>query len=538
MASTSSGDPLPLAALSVPVTPRPSTASRGLGRYRPSRDFHASIRVRLTLWYVALLAVVLVAFSVGIYIFLIAHISSSVGDVERTYHHLYQKAALKAETRNGYIPPGVRQQIREVPRNSGELGQLGVYYQSLNDASTAHGEYERGLPQRGLLKGDATAVLLNAVSAGCHPTPSNNVWCAWPVQDQSGRVQGVVAIYGSLSAVVQSENEVRTALFLGVPLSLLIALLGGWFLASRALSPIEQVRLTAQSITATDLSRRIGLNRDDELGRLARTLDEMIAGLDSAFKEQRRLTADVSHELRTPLSVIQAQASLALRRSRTPEEYATVIASIQEETQRMGKMVENLLLLARAEAGQEVLERDPVRLDVVARWAVAQLEEMAQAREVLLVRSLKPVIVIGDMAKLQQMTLNLLHNAIKYTPPGGTVRVRVSAADGEAVLTVSDTGVGIPEAGVAHVFERFFMTDRARSEGGSGLGLSIVHWIVEAHQGTITVQSKEGAGSTFSVRIPCEESQLDELPAPRLPPAPRAKRLKGVTKSEPLEVDA
>jgi two-component system OmpR family sensor kinase len=503
-----------------------------LRRVYPLGEFKRSIRLRLTLWYVALLAVVLIAFSVGIYIFLIAHIASEIGDVERTYHHLYDRAALRASTAQGAIPASVKQGLKDVPRDSGELGQLGVYYESLLDAGPT-GEYHVALSQLAALRANAQSVLLNAIPAGCHPARGNNVWCAWPVVNHRGEVQGVVAIYGSLSAVVQSEDEVRTALTLGIPLSLLIALAGGWMLASRALSPIEQLRLTAQSITATDLSRRIGMERDDELGRLARTLDEMIAGLDSAFTEQRRLTADVSHELRTPISVIQAQASLALRRTRSPQEYEVVLASIHEETERMGRIVEDLLMLARAEAGQEVLEHDPVRLDVVARWAVSQLEDAARGREVNLVSAFEPSMVVGDQGKLQQMTLNLLDNAIKYTPSGGTIRIRVDTDAGSAKLVVSDTGVGIPKDSLPHVFDRFFMTDRSRSEGGSGLGLSIVHWIVEAHMGTVFVESSEGVGSTFTVSIPMHNDDGGARSPSVRTSAPRTRRLRSVTARPP-----
>lgn len=492
------------------------------GARLPVGDWWGSIRVRLTLWYVSLLAVVLLAFSVGVYFFLIAHISSEVGDVENTFKKLYTNAALTPRS------------LLTVPRDSSLFGQLGIYYQSRLDASPGAEEII-ALPRVRELRAEATAVILGSQPAGCNGTPDNHLQCAWLVTNRRHVVVGVVAMQGSLAAVVQSENELRTAIIIGVPVSVLIALIGGWMLASRALSPIEQLRLTAQSITATDLSRRIGMQRDDELGRLAKTLDEMIAGLDSAFNEQRRLTADVSHELRTPLSVIQAQTSLALKRDRTPQEYAAVLNSIQEESERMSKIVEDLLLLARAEAGQEVLEHDPVRLDVITRWAVEHVRGMAQDRQITLSMSLKPVMVTGDSGRLRQMVLNLVHNAIKYTDAGGAVRVRVVGKEEMAALTVADTGAGIDESSLPHIFERFYVADRSRAERGSGLGLSIVHWIVVAHGGAIDVRSKAGAGSTFTVSLPVATQPTDgsDKPPPisrlrgprRMPRSPAVKRV-------------
>jgi heavy metal sensor kinase len=487
-----------------------------LAKYLPFGEPGRSIRARLTLWYVSLLAVVLVGFSVGVYIFLLASFSFEVNGITNAYQKLLTDEASQA--------PGNLRTLK-LSEGSNLIGQPAVDYQSRNDIGGPH--IHSGPPLYASTITDNEAALLDPKRQGCHPIDQNHFSCTWLVYPRNRtrltQAQGAVTFQASRSSVAHAENQLLTALIVGIPVSLLIALGGGWIFASRALSPLEELRRTTQSITATDLSRRIGINRDDELGRLAQTIDGMIERLDSAFKEQRRLTADVSHELRTPLSVIQAQTTLALKRDRSGKEYVTVLASIQEETERMSRIVEDLLLLARAEAGQEVIERDPVRLDVMARWAGEHCMAMAEEKQVELVLALRPVMIDGDAGRIRQMALNLVHNAVKYTEPGGRVRVRVASKNGVASLEVHDTGVGIDERSLPHIFERFYMVDRSRSkaEGGSGLGLAIVHWIVEAHEGTIAVESTSGTGTVFTVRIPMHAF---EQPRPPVTIEPKSKR--------------
>ena len=320
----------------------------------PFRELTRSIRVRLTIWYVSLLAVVLIAFAVGVYFFLLASISSEVSLVQHSYEKLLTSSAAQS--------PKELRRLR-LSKGSSLLGQAVVYYQGVNEVTQPEFHVGQGPLNKPVAVKDVVRAF-QTKKQGCHQLQGNHFACTWLIFDRRHRLQGAVDFQASLSSLDHAEDLLRSGLVIGIPVSLLIALLVGWMLASRALSPVEDLRLTAQSITATDLSKRIGLHRDDELGRLAETLDGMIAGLDSAFKEQRRLTADVSHELRTPLSVIQAQTSLALKRERSAREYVEVLGSIQEESERMSKIVEDLLLLARAEAGQEFLEHDPVRLDV------------------------------------------------------------------------------------------------------------------------------------------------------------------------------
>ncbi|MFN3486300.1 MAG: sensor histidine kinase [Planctomycetota bacterium] len=286
---------------------------------------------------------------------------------------------------------------------------------------------------------------------------------------------------------------------------LLLALAGGWFLAGRALGPIRKITEAAEAISESNLSRRIDVAATEtELGRLARTLNGTFERLERAFSRQTRFTADASHELRTPLSVILTQAELALRRERAPEEYREALAACLRAAQRMKAVVEGLLTLARADAGTLVLKRERVDLRKLLEETAAMLGPLALERRVAVAVSAEAVAVEGDPDRLREAVTNLLSNAIRYNREGGRVDMTLQAVPGEAVITVADTGVGIPEKDRPHLFERFYRVDPARSReaGGTGLGLSITKWIVEAHGGVISFTSREGEGTTFVVRLP------------------------------------
>jgi heavy metal sensor kinase len=322
--------------------------------------------------------------------------------------------------------------------------------------------------------------------------------------EHKGKPVGGVAVEESLAGVDRTLDRLRLALILGIPFALLLAGGGGWILAGRALEPVDRITRMARSITATDLSQRINLNRQDELGRLAGTFDEMIARLERAFQEQRQLAADVSHELRSPLTILEAQASLALRRSRTSEEYQQVLISVQEEVERMSVMVNQLLLLARAEAGEEPVNLEPTSLSLIAQTVVDGMRPLADDKGVALTLRANPAVwVQGDAARLRQLLLNLIDNALNHTPMGGRIEVTVGRNREGAFVAVEDTGEGIAPEDLPHIFQRFYRSDRARRRGtgNSGLGLAIVRWIVEAHGGQISVSSTPGEGASFVVSL-------------------------------------
>ena len=316
--------------------------------------------------------------------------------------------------------------------------------------------------------------------------------------------------------VGQSQDDVadtlQTLLFIvgiAYPATLVVASLGGVFLAGRALSPVDRMTRLARRISAEDLGQRLNLrSRDDEVGRLARTFDEMIARLDNAFRRQRQFTADASHELRTPLTAIKGQIDVALQRRRDPAAYRQVLQVVNEEVDRMMRLVGSLLTLARADAGQIPLAFEAVRLADVVGAAVEQVRPVASERGIELELVSSPAVTLrADEDLLLQLLLNLLDNAIKYTPAGGHVDVGWNVSAGQVELWVRDTGIGIASEHVPHIFDRFYRVDKARSraEGRAGLGLAISRWIAEAHGGSISVESAPGQGTTFRVVLPAAD---------------------------------
>ncbi len=322
------------------------------------------------------------------------------------------------------------------------------------------------------------------------------------------RVTGVMQIGVSLAPAEVTLARLATALALGCAAALVVAAVGGYWLAGAALRPIDAMVSAASSISHTDLSRRLPEPPyRDELARLAQTFNAMIARLEEAFARLDRFAADASHELRTPLTILRGEVDLALRHPRTPEEYREVLASNRDEIDRMAAIVDQLLLLARAEKSQLVLSHEPVRLDRLVEETVRQWRDLAaQSGLTLVFEPPPPIVVLGDELRLREMLLNLLENARKYTPAGGRITVRLAADDAgrAARVTIEDTGVGIPAEAVPRLFDPFFRADaaRARDAGGSGLGLALVKRIVDLHGGAVTVESELGKGTRLTVSLP------------------------------------
>jgi signal transduction histidine kinase len=328
----------------------------------------------------------------------------------------------------------------------------------------------------------------------------------------------VASPLGPLAATLHLWRLILAATVLGtIALSAAI----GWFMASKAMTPVDRMTRAAQAIgEAADFSRRLPEpRRQDELGRLARTFNEMLGQLADAFATQRRFLADASHEMRTPLTVIRTNVE-ALRRGMgaDPVEREETLRAIARETDRMGRLVADLLTLARADAGQPLVRRrlafDTLVLDVYQ-------QEQALANGVrLLLGEWEQMEVEGDADRLKQVVLNLVDNALRHTPNGGTVTLDLVRRDDEAVLHVRDTGPGIPAEHLERIFERFYRVDqpRSRQAGGTGLGLAIAREVAEAHGGRINVESKVGEGSTFSLILPLERRPVAE-PTPPTPVA-------------------
>jgi heavy metal sensor kinase len=277
-------------------------------------------------------------------------------------------------------------------------------------------------------------------------------------------------------------------------------------LARKALKPVDRMTETARRISAEHLDRQVqGSGTGDELDRLARTLNEMLGRLNLAFQEIRQFSADASHELQTPLTVLKGEIEVGLRSPRKPEEYQAILRSALEETDRIARLVEGLLLLSRSDAGVLRMDRRSVDLKNLAEEVIGAVRPLAASRSVnLRVESLEPVQITGDPDHLRRLFLNLVDNGIKYTPAGGSVEVSLHKDDRWACLRIRDSGIGIAPEDQEKIFRRFYRAERARSQGGSGsgLGLAIAKSIAEAHGGRIQVESAAGQGSLFTVILP------------------------------------
>lgn len=289
-----------------------------------------------------------------------------------------------------------------------------------------------------------------------------------------------------------------------------VGLAGGWWISGLIVSPVRRISEQAEAVSEKNLSQRIDVNDiDEELRGLASTLNTTFDRLEEAFAQQVQLTADASHELRTPLSVMRTQAELALSKTRTPDEYREALTGCLEAARRMTKLVDKLLTLARSDAGQLIQKREVVILNTLVSEVVEELRPLAAARRVKLEARIAPTVVRGDATNLARVAMNLISNAIYYNVPEGRVDVELKSDTQSVVLTVRDTGRGIPVEAQEQLFSRFFRADtsRARASGGHGLGLAITKAVVEAHGGYIDFTSNEKQGTTFRVSLPsCDQA--------------------------------
>jgi two-component system, OmpR family, heavy metal sensor histidine kinase CusS len=302
-------------------------------------------------------------------------------------------------------------------------------------------------------------------------------------------------------------RDLQILLLWTAPAVLLIATLGGYWISRRALAPVDEITQAARSIGIQNLSRRLTVpSTGDELQRLSETWNDMLARLESAVKRLSQFTADASHELRTSIALIRTTAELTLRRDRLPESYREALSEIVMESERTTRLVEDLLLLARADAGLPAPPLVSLELTPLVRDICEQGQVLAEARQLQISTDLpdEPVFVKANDPALRRLLLLLVDNAVKYTPPGGRITVSVGHDPGGATLAVRDTGIGIPDSALPHVFERFYRADdsRNRDAGGAGLGLSIAKWIAERHHASLEAESVLGQRSTFRVRFP------------------------------------
>jgi len=330
-----------------------------------------------------------------------------------------------------------------------------------------------------------------------------------------GEVIATVQIARNLTSEQTILSELSESLFWIIALALAAGAAIGYGLAGIALRPIQEATATALAITRTGrLDRRVPISstRNDEIGRLISTFNEMLDRLEELFDKQRRFSGDISHELRSPLTAILGNIRLLKRADAIPPtERVEMQKEIEAEAERMNRLISDLLLLAQADADPIIIQK-PVELDTLLLEVYRQtLRRADDAIEVRLLHE-DQVVVLGDAERLRQMLVNLINNAIQYTAPDGRVDLSLERKAGQAQITVSDTGQGIAPEALPFIFDRFYRTDKARSRaaGGTGLGLSIVKWVVDAHDGEIDVESEPGEGTTFRVRLPLADATAEE----------------------------
>ncbi len=471
-----------------------------------------SMRAKLTLWYTGILALVLIAFAAATYIYFVRASAQRTDDALMDSSDLVV-ASLKSELGEATERGG--QTVREVVNDFRFRDREVVVFDENHQvvASSEPRETERG--PRTWPAAEAFANIPGLTSTWGRACSTLSIghgirFCGVLLQSASGNFLIVTA--KSLFDEQETLEQVRTAFGIAIPIALILASLGGFLLAKRSLAPVAEMGDRAARISANNLHERLPVKSEqDEVGRLAIIINDLLSRLNRSFEQQRRFMADASHELRTPLSSVLGEAEVALSKPhRNEDEYRQCLDAVYNEGTRMSRIVEDLLSLARADSGQYPLGRADCFLGQVVEECLRALKHSADKRGVTLSFTSPAVelVVQGDAELLRRLFMNLLDNAIKYTLSGGTVRTELSQDQLECIFTVQDTGRGIAIEAQPHIFERFYREDRVRrrsieSEGsGAGLGLSISQWIANLHGGRVTLENSSEKGSTFSVRLP------------------------------------
>jgi heavy metal sensor kinase len=455
------------------------------------------------------LALVLIAFSAGIYSVLASQLRARFDDgmqttdegIARSLDHELSEGEVEPQAVRGalnqhYFPSQAAaifdaqgRLLAENPLSNGQHAELPA------GANLAEGIQFSTVRHEGKNRDGAVRIAAQRVAAGLE------------------KKSYLIVVSQPLHALSEELELLRNIFLMTVPLALLLAGMGGWFLARKSLAPIVTMSESARRISAERLGERLPVaNPRDELGRLAVTFNEMLARLQSSFTQQRQFMADASHELRTPLSVMRTAAEVTLEQPHRHEaEYREALTMIDEQLRRLSRLVEEMFTLARADAGSRELAPQDFYLDELIAESARAASVLAARKEVDIDCAPAPETPYrGDESLLRQMLLNLLDNAVKHTPAGGRIMLRLERADTNYLVTVADTGTGIPAEAQPHIFKRFYRADKARSRaengGGAGLGLSIAQWIAEAHCGSLTLQYSDQRGSAFRVSLPVNQT--------------------------------
>ena len=457
------------------------------------------LRIRLTVWYTASLGLILILFAAFLYLQLQR---SLLAQVDMALQVVAAQALINLDKRDERLVFGnIENNPEEIPNFEDDF----VIYLVAPDGSS----WDR-------LGSDDQIPMVNTPTAGYITLLEHDE--RWRVYNQPVSIDdttGWLQVVHELEAVEETLGSLRGQMLFGVPAALLLAGVGGFFLASRALRPIANIRHTVQAINASDLHQRVGYaGPADEVGRLAATFDNMLARLESAFERERRFTGDAAHELRTPLTALKGRIGVTLSQPRQQSMYVETLQEMEQQVDRLVRLSNDLLFMARLDQEQQHEPARQIDLGDFLAAIIDQVRPLAEAKSISLVEIIPPDITIhGRIDLLIRLFLNLLDNAVKYTPANGRVMVQAQKQAQSVQIVISDTGPGIAAEHLPHLFERFYRVegDRARrwgenGQGGAGLGLAIAHEIARAHGGKLSVQSEVGQGTTFVMQLPAGAS--------------------------------
>lgn len=466
--------------------------------YSPARWSQLPLRWRLTLWYLLTLGLILLLFSGFLYLQLRANLLDQL-DVS------LQRVAAQTAVAAG--ADGTSLVFQDVDsQNENTPAAADPYFRHLAAADgTVWDRAGRAVTVPSLASPGPGLVTVRE---------GDDQWRVFSQEITIDGIQGWLQVVGDLDPISDTLERLLTLMLIGGPLALTLAGGGGVFLASRALRPVDAMTRTAQSISASDLSRRMGYEGPaDEIGRLAQTFDAMLDRLQTAFDRERRFTGDAAHELRTPLTALKGRLGVTLSQPRRAQAYVETLEEMEEQVDRLIHLSSDLLYMARLEQGQIARQVEPIAVRDFLGAIVDQIRPLANAKSIEIAEAVPVELTLhGDLDLLVRLFLNLLDNAVKYTPPGGRIAVQALAKAGLIQVTIADTGPGIAPEHLPHLFERFYRveSDRARQgsshHGGAGLGLAIAHEIARSHGGILTVQSELGQGTTFFVEFPVQRT--------------------------------
>lgn len=466
--------------------------------------FKLTIKTRLTLWYIIVLALILTAFSTFIYI-----------NVE---NYMYKQVELKlrneAEQILGEFENSDNEEdnnidsktlINEVKEYANEDNLLAYYNSDRQLILSSRSNYV--LPDKLNLEGLKSGYNYKVIEVENENHDGDWALLTLPINIEGGGITGWIKLANSLESETEILDKLLVIFIFGIPLFLITAVIGGYFLAWKALSPIDKITGTARDISSNNLEQRIEeKDTDDEVGRLATTLNQLFSRLEKAFKREKQFTSDASHELRTPITVIRAQSEKSLMEKDLDEKCRDTLEIIRKQADYMGHLIEQLLLLARSDSGKQIIEKEKFDLKELVEMVTDEIRGIAEKKNIEIINraSQDSIEILADQSMIIQLLLNLLDNAIKYTSEGGRVEISTEKTAEEVIIKIKDNGKGIPKKDQGNIFKRFYRVDKSRSrqKGGTGLGLAICEWIVKSHGGDIRLESEPGVGSEFLIRLP------------------------------------